>query len=44
MQDKKGKLSVLIRNLRIKRYEKYTIQRDRISELQRRSEEDKPKS
>ena len=26
MHDKKGKLSILIRNKRTKRYEKYTIQ------------------
>ena len=44
MQDKKGKLSVLIRNLRTKRYEKYTIQRGRVPELQGSSQKDKPKS
>lgn len=41
MQDKTGKLNILIRNLRTKRYEKYTIQGDNIHELSGLSEEDK---
>lgn len=44
MQDKNGKLGILIRNIRTKRYEKYTIQRNRLPELQRSGEENKPKS
>ena len=39
MQDNKGKLNILIRNLRTKRYEKNTIQGNSPDELQRGGQE-----
>ena len=44
MHDKnQGKLNILIRNLRTKRYEKNTVQGNSPDELRRGGKEDKPK-